>query len=220
MTRFVGLALISLLGLTTAGCASYRPKDPPEVRNLPNSRLFGEFSVGAEVPRDDVEVRTYFDRDLLSCGVLPVHVYLRSTDDEADYEIDPRTVHLSYADGTELRQISARDAYERCRFSHFRALPGYLFIFPIFISHPVIAGANGRMEEDFIKKQLRSQRLIRKTDPAREGVVGVLYFAAPDSDDDLDVDKVLNGGSLSMDVVRYQTDTPDPAQTLRILFSN
>ncbi len=218
--RFCFLACAAGLLALSSGCASYSVRSLPEVTNLPDPAQLDEFTLGADVPDTTIELRRWFDRDLIKYGVVPVFIYLQSSkDSESDFEIVPGKITLESSSGVALEQITAEDAYKRCRFSHWRALPMWLLFFPgVFVSHPLIAGANGRMERDFDAKRLRTTTLIARSPGALEGTVGVVYFA-PKKGERLNYEEIKNGGVLSAQIRQSQGDSSGSTKPLVIVFN-
>jgi hypothetical protein len=179
--------------LACAGCASVSFEEFKEVRATRWPEREEKEGIVASV-RPVVapqEVAFFFSADLIGHGVLPVTVYLENTGEDT-VTFQPEELVITYENGTVLTPVSWRDVHERVRYSYWRSVPGFFFVFfPGFMIAHSVSVANERLSHNYHQKALEQLSL-----PPGDHIQGVV-FVAPEPAAAIDLDG-LNGADARL----------------------
>src|SRR5690606_26478817 len=184
-----------------SGCASYDAMpfvDQRSASTLVDHREIDGLHVAVrELSRDRLSEK-HFGRELVADGFLPVVVLLEiDAQTNGAYTLRNEDVHLVLPNGERLSPADPSVVASQVSFSHWRSFFAYLFLLPGPFVTSSVTSANQALEEDYLKKSLRSVRLSRNL-PAYSGVI---FFALEDVDGD-DLPTLLRDAFVELTVYR------------------
>jgi len=160
LKKFVSVLFIINFIVFVSGCASYRAGSYPtkDILAYSNIQERGDLKIAAKF-LDTNETRQSFQRNLQDQGIEPVFLIMDNRSKDT-YNFSKSMVNRNV--------IQAEEVAHRCRFGTGKRVASYgvlailcwPFLIPAIIDGFGSSGANTRMRDDYIFKQIKDERIF------------------------------------------------------------
>jgi hypothetical protein len=174
------LAVIASASALLSGCASYQAMpfiEQGSASTLVEHRERDGIHVAVRDLSASHTAEKHFGRDLQSYGFVPVMVLIEMDADSHDaFVVRREELQLVLRDGTRLSSVDPELVIGSVAFSHWRSAFAFMFLLPGPSVVSSVNTANRDLEEDYLRKSLRSVRVS----PNMREYQGVVFFQVPE----------------------------------------